>query len=152
MPSSRTILAEPQYIAMPRELLVEGVVAVVPQGSRLLVIRRSRHVVAPGMFCFPGGHLEAGESEQDAVIRELQEELAVTVCPKRRLWQSVTPWDVALAWWLCDPLATTPLPNPAEVESVKWLEREELTQLPDLLESNRHFLLAWQRGEFNLGD
>src|SRR5437899_2455576 len=76
-----------------------GVVAVVNRGGRLLVIRRSQQVVAPGAICFPGGGIEAGESETDALVREVQEELGVAVMPLKRLWQSVTPWNVDLAWW-----------------------------------------------------
>jgi len=37
-----------------------GVVAVVMRGEQFLVIRRSQHVRAPGMYCFPGGTIEAG--------------------------------------------------------------------------------------------
>jgi 8-oxo-dGTP pyrophosphatase MutT (NUDIX family) len=129
---------------------VDGVVAVIPQGNRLLVIRRSRHVVAPRQFCFPGGHLDLDESEPAGLVRELHEELQLTVKPKRRLWQSVTPWQVSLAWWLCEPIVDEPVPNPAEVESFQWLDRTELEQLSDLLESNQDFLTAWDRGEFSL--
>jgi len=129
---------------------VDGVVAVIPQVNRLLVIRRSRHVVAPRKFCFPGGHLESNESEQEGLVRELREELRLSVQPKRRLWQSVTPWRVSLAWWLCEPIREEPVPNPAEVESFHWLDRTELDQLSDLLESNHEFLSAWDRGEFSL--
>lgn len=129
---------------------VDGVVAVVPQGCRLLVIRRSQHVVAPGMLCFPGGHLESGETEAAGLVRELHEELAVAVTPLRRIWQSVTPWQVSLTWWLCAPLRDEPVPNPAEVESFHWLDRTELEQLSGLLESNQHFLNAWRQGDFSL--
>ena len=41
-----------------------GVVGVVVEGGRLLVIERSQTVEAPGMFCFPGGGIEPGEAEQ----------------------------------------------------------------------------------------
>ncbi|HJN12783.1 MAG TPA: NUDIX domain-containing protein [Pirellulaceae bacterium] len=129
---------------------IDGVVAVIPQGNRLLVIRRSRHVVAPRKFCFPGGHLDSNEPEPEGLVRELREELGVTVKPKRRVWQSVTPWQVSIAWWLCEPIREEPVPNPAEVESFQWLDRKELEQLPDLLESNHHFLTAWDHGEFSL--
>jgi hypothetical protein len=41
-------------------------------------------------------------------------------------------------------------PNPVEVESVHWLSSVELLALPELLESNRAFLAALERGEFSL--
>ena len=77
-----------------------GVVVVVLRDERFLVIRRSQHVRAPGTHCFPGGHIEPGESESDAARRELLEELAVETTPLRLLWRSITPWNVELAWWL----------------------------------------------------
>ncbi len=128
-----------------------GAVAVIIRNGRLLVIRRSRRVVAPRTFCFPGGAIEADESEAEALEREIREELAVTIAPERRIWRSVTPWGVNLAWWLgrLEPDAAI-APNPAEVESVHWFALQEMAELPDLLESNRHFLAALASGEIEL--
>ncbi len=128
-----------------------GVVAVIERDHRLLVIQRSMHVVAPGAFCFPGGGIEPGETEEAALMRELQEELRVDVRPLRRMWQSITPWNVHLAWWrahLDDDAVIDP--NEAEVAAVKWLTTVEIAQLPGLLESNHHFLAAMQRGEVSM--
>jgi 8-oxo-dGTP diphosphatase len=128
-----------------------GVVAVVSRNNRLLVIRRSSLVVAPGAVCFPGGGIESGETEAAALIREIDEELGAAVLPVRRLWQSVTGWDVELSWWLADlDKAAVLVPNPAEVESVHWLAPGELLEHPELLSSNREFLQAVLRGEIRL--
>lgn len=124
-----------------------GVVIVVLRGDRFLVIRRSQHVRAPGTHCFPGGHIEPGESEPAAVCRELLEELSIAATPVRLLWRSVTPWNVELAWWLAeiDPEAN-PQPNPQEVEVCDWLSVEAIRRLPNLLTSNLDFLDAWESG------
>jgi 8-oxo-dGTP diphosphatase len=123
-----------------------GVVAVILREDRFLVIRRSQFVRAPGMHCFPGGAIEAGESEEQALCRELAEELALVAQPVRKIWESVTPWNVALAWWQASiaPEAV-PQPNPQEVETFDWLTTEEILLLPDLLPSNAAFLDAWGR-------
>ena len=90
-----------------------GAVAVIVREGRLLVIRRSGSVVAPWKFCFPGGGIEGQESEEEALVRELREELGCEVTPCRRLWQNVTPWGVHLAWWLAElPPDVEPAPNP----------------------------------------
>ena len=126
-----------------------GVVAVVPRAGKLLVIKRSQLVRAPGMFCFPGGALEEGESEAAAIVRELREELSLAAVPVRPLWSSVTPWGVSLAWWLAEVDGqASPRCNAAEVESCHWLSAGEIRRLPNLLASNLEFLAAWERGEF----
>ena len=128
-----------------------GAVAVIARQGRLLVIRRSMRVVAPGRYCFPGGAIEPGESEEQALVREIREELDVAIVPVRRLWRSVTPWKVSLAWWLgwMSPDAE-PVASPAEVESVHWYTPEEMAALSGLLESNRAFLDALQTGEIEV--
>jgi 8-oxo-dGTP diphosphatase len=132
---------------------IQGVVAVITRGDRFLVIERSQFVRAPGMYCFPGGAIEAGESEQGAIRREMQEELALDAHPVRLLWRSVTPWNVALAWWSCeiDPMVQ-PVPNPLEVANAGWLTSKEMRQLPCLLSSNAEFLDRWESGQFTSRD
>lgn len=128
-----------------------GVVIVIIRGERLLVIRRSQYVRAPGTHCFPGGHIEPDESEPDAVRRELREELSVVGEPLRLLWRSVTPWNVELAWWLAEVSEDAPLvANPLEVEAFHWLTAEEIRRLPNLLASNLEFIDAWQNGLIEL--
>jgi 8-oxo-dGTP diphosphatase len=127
-----------------------GAVAVVVRQERLLVIRRSQHVVAPGMYCFPGGGIEAGESEEQAVVRELQEELGCMVRPIRRIWESVSSWGVHLAWWLAEFDGEEITPNPLEVESAHWFTLDELECLPDQLESNRQFVSTLRSGSISL--
>jgi 8-oxo-dGTP pyrophosphatase MutT (NUDIX family) len=125
-----------------------GVVAVMFRHGRMLVIRRSQTVIAPGTLCFPGGGIERGESEEDALRRELREELALAVNPVRRLWCSLTSWNVHLAWWHCNLARDiAPCPNPKEVESVGWYRLAELRALPNLLASNGEFLDALGRQE-----
>ncbi len=128
-----------------------GVVAVIAREGQLLVIRRSQLVVAPGAYCFPGGGVADGESEEAAVVREMQEELGVDAKPVRRLWQSVTPWGVELDWWMVELHADAILlPNVEEVAEVEWLQPAEIRELDGLLESNHHFFEAWDRGELSL--
>ncbi|MEQ1829489.1 MAG: NUDIX domain-containing protein, partial [Pirellula sp.] len=75
-----------------------AVVAVIVEQSRFLVIRRSEHVRAPGLLCFPGGGIEHGEDFYEAIHRELDEELSLRVEINRHLWTSTTRWGTTLEW------------------------------------------------------
>ena len=129
-----------------------GAVAVIVRDEKMLIIRRSSTVTAPLAYCFPGGGIEAGESEREALVRELNEELSVRVTPLGRLWESVTPWGVHLAWWGAHLPATEEIvANPTEVESFQWLTVAQMGQLDGLLQSNHDFLAALAGGEFSIG-
>ena len=63
-----------------------GVIGVLRDAEgRVLMVERSAHVRSPGLWCFPGGHVEPGESLQDAVARELLEELGLVVEAREHL-------------------------------------------------------------------
>jgi len=118
----------------------------------MLVIRRSQSVVAPGAYCFPGGGIEPGESEQEALVREFREEISLSIRPLRRIWTNVTPWKVELAWWraAADP-HDVPVANEAEVASIHWLTPSEMLAVPELLPSNQEFLELVLDGRIELG-
>lgn len=129
-----------------------GVVGVIFRHEKLLIIRRSLTVTAPGLLCLPGGGIEAGESESEALVREMQEELSVDVTPVRICWRSVTPWGTNLAWWLADlPLDIHPVPNPQEVAEVHWMDRDEISTAPEMLPSLPAFIEAWRGGRVDFG-
>jgi (d)CTP diphosphatase len=119
--------------------------------DQFLVIRRSREVTAPGKLCFPGGGIEPGESEEEALIREMLEELALPVVPQQRLWRSTTPWGTRLAWWLADASAAHhPVPDPSEVAEVFWMRQRQLLGAENLLPSVPQFMHAWRTGKLRL--
>lgn len=130
---------------------LRGVVGVVVVAQRFLVIRRGPHVRAPGKICFPGGGLERGESETEALQRELHEELGVSVVPRQRIWECHTSNHVQLGWWQAELRANTCVrPCPLEVSSYDWVHAEALRGEQDLLATNRRFLDALGRGDFAL--
>ncbi|MCA9626006.1 MAG: NUDIX domain-containing protein, partial [Myxococcales bacterium] len=58
---------------------MEVVGAAIVEAGRCLVARRSATMSSPHAWEFPGGKVEAGESPTEALVRELDEELGVTV-------------------------------------------------------------------------
>lgn len=126
---------------------------IVRDDGHFLVIQRSEWVRAPGKLCFPGGGIEGDETEQEAVVRELKEELDLDVNPIRRLWRSLSPTQVDLVWWLTELVRVDqiPQPNPQEVAQCTWMSHHAMLEASTLLESNRRFLRAIEAGEIVLG-
>ncbi|AMV33959.1 Nudix hydrolase [Pirellula sp. SH-Sr6A] len=128
-----------------------GVVAVIQEESRLLVIRRSALVRAPNLLCFPGGGIEPGESIAEAMRREMLEELQLPIHIERHLWSSVTRWGTHLEWLLCHRAEQSePVPNPDEVSEVMWLTQNEILVRDDLLGSLPDFFQALENKQFEL--
>lgn len=62
---------------MKKEINVVG--AVVTNDGKILSAQRSESMSLPGMWEFPGGKIEPGETPRAALVREMQEELLCTV-------------------------------------------------------------------------
>lgn len=64
-----------------RRLLLVTAAALFDASGRVLISQRPRHKVLGGLWEFPGGKVEPGEAPEAALIRELKEELDLTVEP-----------------------------------------------------------------------
>jgi len=65
--------------------MLKVVCAIIEQNGLVLITQRSSQMAQPLLWEFPGGKLEAGESETAALIREIQEELNLLILPGERL-------------------------------------------------------------------
>jgi 8-oxo-dGTP pyrophosphatase MutT (NUDIX family) len=121
---------------------VHGVVVACRRADgRWLCIRRSANVAAPLKVCFPGGAIEVNESQEAAVIREMQEELGITVHPTRCVWKWDSPKTELTLWgWTADHPNGALRPDPNEVAEVLWLNSDEAAAHVDAMETNRAFI------------
>ena len=127
-----------------------AVVAVIIRDGKFLTITRSETVRAPGKICFPGGSVEQNESDEDALKRELTEELNIEGDPGELVYSNRSPWGVQLRWWTFEMReGQTPVPNPEEVASVQWMTFLEMRRHPNLLTSNIVFLDTISCGELS---
>ncbi len=127
-----------------------GVVIILMDRDRVLMIKRSDLVARPGIWSPPTGHVEAGESLAQAAERETLEELGIAVRAVEALWQSDTDdGRHRLHWWRVLPLSTPVqlLPNPAEVADCRWMAPADFPNLTPTFALHRPFFLevlpAW---------
>jgi 8-oxo-dGTP diphosphatase len=128
---------------------VHGVVVAIqrPADGKWLLIRRSANVPAPNKVCFPGGAIEVGEQQFDAVQRETREEVGLEVHPLHRCWRHDFPDKPLTLWgWTAKVISTNPpKADPAEVSEILWLTPEEAVTHPDAIETNKDFVACLLR-------
>jgi len=117
------------------------VIGIISRRDQLLLIRRAEGIAKGGLWCFPGGHVEPGETARRAVVRELSEELGLTVNPTQRIG-SVRVHDSlhVLAIWRVEQVSGQLRPAPAEVAEVRWLVPQAIRELPRGIASNERVL------------
>lgn len=101
-------------------------IAVVEQDGRFLIGQRPAGVALAGLWEFPGGKIEPGETPEIAAVRECLEEtgLAVEVVGTYPLHDHhYDHGAVRLQFFRCRPFDRLSEPNPP----FRWVEREDLT-------------------------
>jgi 8-oxo-dGTP diphosphatase len=123
-----------------------GAVGVIADGEKYLVVRRAAGIPRGGCWCFPGGHLETGETARRAIQRELAEELGLQVIPWKRLGAvRLTETRYVLAVWQVRPVAGTITPRTEEIAEVRWATPGEILHLHPGLPSNARVLAMLDR-------
>jgi mutator protein MutT len=103
-------------------------IAVVKNGDRFLVGQRSQDQVLAGFWEFPGGKIEAGESDLEAAVRECFEETGVTVAAVgfyMMVEHSYEHGDLQLSFIACEPKST----ECALKQPFCWVDREQIAEL-----------------------
>jgi 8-oxo-dGTP diphosphatase len=128
----------------PQRLTV--VAGILWQNGRYLAVERPAGKILAGYWEFPGGKAHPGESLENALIRELQEELDVT--PQNfSFWRekSVVSAGRPLTLHFFHVHAFTGTPTPKENQNMRWTGPDEMN--PDLfLEADRDIVLALRQG------
>jgi 8-oxo-dGTP diphosphatase len=129
----------------PKPVILVAAVALIDPDGRVLIAQRPEGKQMAGLWEFPGGKIEPGETPEAALIRELKEELGIDVTQAClapftfashaydsfhllmplyvcRRWQGVPQahWHQALKWVRPLKLADYPMP-PADVPLVAML-------------------------------
>ena len=126
----------------PRPLVPVVAAALFDVAGRVLIAQRPAGKALAGRWEFPGGKVAAGESERNALVRELREELGVEVAAARafmRLKHAYPDRDVELSLWIVERFTGTPAA--LDGQTLKWVPPGELAR-EDLLEADRPFVEA----------
>jgi 8-oxo-dGTP diphosphatase len=117
------------------------VAAVVRRGDVLLVTRRPDRPGQPGQWEFPGGKVEPGESEPEALVREIREELGCGLEVGPLLLRHAHRYpelEVELAFYAAR-LPEGEVPAPLGVAEIAWAAADGLARY-DFLEADRAVL------------
>ena len=115
---------------MPVAKKIEVVGAVIVRGGEVLCARRAGTGHLAGLWEFPGGKIEPGESPQAALVREVDEELQCQVVVGDMLTSTTHQYAVGavtLTTYYCRLVAGTP--EPTEHAEVRWVAPADLGTL-----------------------
>ncbi|MDQ1020950.1 NUDIX domain-containing protein [Streptomyces afghaniensis] len=118
----------------------QAIVAVLRREGRVLAIRRGPRVARPGYWQPLSGKLEPGETQEQAVVREVREEVGLTVVPLAKVWESETDDRLfRLHWWTARADTGEVVPDPEEVADTRWVTPQEFLALEPVFDGDREF-------------
>jgi A/G-specific adenine glycosylase len=109
--------------------LRQAVAAIIRESDNLLISRRPENGLLGGLWGFPGGYKEQGESNQAALRRVVKEQLGLEIEVKQRLptlAHAYTHFRVDLQPFTCKVLTS----DLREREDVRWVKAHELGDVP----------------------
>jgi 8-oxo-dGTP diphosphatase len=107
--------------------------ALVDADGRVLLQQRPAGKSLAGLWEFPGGKLEAGETPEDALIRELEEELGIAVphaCLAPAAFASAPLGERHLLLLLYVARKWVGVPRALEATALKWVRPADMHALP----------------------
>ena len=105
------------------------VAAAIERDGRYLAARRTKPDWAAGRWEFPGGKVEPGESEVDALVREIREELGVEISVGERV-PGEWPLHDDLVLHLYVATLTDGEPQPLDHhDALRWITPEEFDEV-----------------------
>jgi len=120
---------------MPLKLVLVAACALIDPDGRVLVAQRPAGKQMGGLWEFPGGKMEPGERPEETLIRELSEELGITVkeaclAPFSFASHSYADFHLLMPLYICRRWEGTP--QALEHSALKWVRPNDLSnyQMP----------------------
>ena len=115
------------------KVLLVSAVALIDRDGRVLLAQRPKGKSIAGRWVFPGGKIEAGETPEAALVRELHEELGIQtwnscLAPLTFASHSYDDFHLLMPLFACRKWEG--IPQPKEGQTLKWVMPSELRNYP----------------------
>ena len=109
--------------------LLVSAVALIDQDGRVLLAQRPKGKSMAGLWEFPGGKVEIGETPEAALIRELEEELGINtwkscLAPLTFASHAYDDFHLLMPLFVCRKWEGIPIAQ--ENQSLKWVRKQDL--------------------------
>ena len=115
------------------KIILVSAVALIDRDGRVLITQRPKGKNMEGLGEFPGGKIELGETPEDALVRELYEELGIEtwsscLAPLTFASHGYSDFHLLMPLFACRKWDGTPTPK--EGQNLKWVNVKSLKDFP----------------------
>ena len=119
--------------AVPADIVLVAACALIDVDGRVLIAERPANKAMAGLWEFPGGKIARGERPEEALIRELEEELGITVrsaclAPLTFASHAYPDFHLLMPLYVCRRWEGTPVPR--EGQRLAWVRPNKLRNYP----------------------
>jgi 8-oxo-dGTP diphosphatase len=116
-----------------RKLLLVAACALIDADGRILLAQRPEGKSLAGLWEFPGGKVESGETPEETLVRELDEELGITtklpcLAPLTFASHSYDTFHLLMPLYVCRRYEG--IPHGREGQAIKWVRPQALRDYP----------------------
>lgn len=121
---------------------VHAVVAIIQRSDAFLFVKRSDYTeAASGYWCPVSGHIEKNETQEDALKREVMEEVGLEVVAVEKVCEiPSSDGQFVLHYWTTEIIAGEARICSHEATAMKWVTLEEMRQLEPKFEEEVQIL------------
>lgn len=115
------------------KIILVSAVALIDQDGRILIAKRPDGKSMAGLWEFPGGKVELGETPEQALVRELSEELGIKtwnscLAPMTFASHAYEDFHLLMPLFVCRKWEGIVIPK--EEQELKWVYSNELKNYP----------------------
>lgn len=116
-----------------KKLILVAACALIDRDNRILLAQRPPGKSMAGLWEFPGGKFEAGETPEQTLVRELHEELGIItkpdcLAPLTFASHAYDDFHLLMPLYICRKFEGIPMPR--EGQTLKWVRAKDLRDYP----------------------